>query len=454
MPQISNLICSYLRHLNKFEDLNYIYMQQIADLHIHSKYSRACSPRLTLPNIDKTCRIKGVDIIATGDFTYPEWFSDIKNSLTPSPSPRNGCGERGANDSGLYILKTAEDEKIKFLLSTELALIYKKGDKVRRIHIMVHAPNIKQVEELNKYLDKKYNIRSDGRPILGMPAEELVKLCLSIHPKFLIYPAHIWTPWFAVFGSKSGFDSMEECFGDYTEHIYAYETGLSSDPEMNWRLSGLDKLTLLSNSDAHSLPNIGREANIFDLAEISYDEIYNAIKKKNVNKIKYTIEFYPEEGMYHFDGHRDCNICFTPEETKKHKGICPVCKRPLTVGVMSRVDELADRPAGFKLKGAPGFKKLVELDKIIAEAKGIKSRNSQAVQAEYNSLVKQFDNELNILMNVDLADLKKATLPEVAEGIKRVRQGELTVKPGFDGQYGTVKIFKDDEKKSRQKSLF
>ncbi|MCK4553696.1 DNA helicase UvrD [Candidatus Parcubacteria bacterium] len=427
-------------------------MQQIADLHIHSKYSRACSPRLTLPNIDKTCRIKGVDIIATGDFTYPEWFSDIKDSLTPSPSPASR--ERGVKDSGLYILKSAQDNKVKFLLSTELALIYKKGDKVRRIHIMVHAPNIKQVEELNKYLDKKYNIRSDGRPILGMPAEELIKLCLSIHPKFLIYPAHIWTPWFAVFGSKSGFDSMEECFGDYTEHIYAYETGLSSDPEMNWRLSGLDKLTLLSNSDAHSLPNIGREANIFDLAEISYDEIYNAIKKKNVNKIKYTIEFYPEEGMYHFDGHRDCNICFTPEETKKHKGICPVCKRPLTVGVMSRVDELADRPAGFKLKGAPGFKKLVELDKIIAEAKGIKSRNSQAVQAEYNSLVKQFDNELNILMNVDLADLKKATLPEVAEGIKRVRQGELTVKPGFDGQYGTVKIFKDDEKKSRQKSLF
>ncbi len=455
-------------------------MQQIADLHIHSKYSRACSPRLTLPNIDKTCRIKGVDIIATGDFTYPEWFSDIKNFLTPSPSPRNGCGERGAKDSGLYILKTAEDEKIKFLLSTELALIYKKGDKVRRIHIMVHAPNIKQAEELNKYLDKKYNIRSDGRPILGMPAEELVKLCLSIHPKFLIYPAHIWTPWFAVFGSKSGFDSMEECFGDYTEHIYAYETGLSSDPEMNWRLSVLDKLTLLSNSDAHSLPNIGREANVFDLAEISYDEIYDVIKHKNPPSprlrradtktrkhentetkdkepdsfLDYTIEFYPEEGMYHFDGHRDCNICFAPEETKKHKGICPVCKRPMTVGVMSRVDELADRPAGFKLKGAPGFKKLVELDKIIAEAKGIKSRNSQAVQAEYNSLVQQFGNELNILMNVDLADLKKATLPEVAEGIKRVRQGELTVKPGFDGQYGAVKIFRDDEKKSNQQSLF
>jgi len=450
-------------------------MQQIADLHIHSKYSRACSPQLTLTNIDKTCRIKGVDIIATGDFTFPEWFFDIKNQLEEIKRRRNV--DVSPSSSCLYKLKSAQDEQVKFLLSTEFALIYKKGGKVRRIHIMAHAPNIEAVEELNKFLDKKYNIRSDGRPILGMTAEELVKLCLSIHPKFLIYPAHIWTPWFAVFGSKSGFDSMEECFGKYTENIYAYETGLSSDPEMNWRLSALDKLTLLSNSDAHSLPNIGREANVFDLKEISYDEIYDVIKHGGTKTLKhenteaqkhentktqdesgsflgYTIEFYPEEGMYHFDGHRDCNICFAPEKTKKHKGICPVCKKPLTVGVMSRVDELADRPIGFKLKGAPGFKKLVELDKIIAEAKGIKSRNSQAVQAEYNSLVKQFDNELNILMNVDLEDLKKATLSEVAEGIKRAREGKLIIEPGFDGQYGTVKIFKDDEKKSRQKSLF
>lgn len=427
-------------------------MQQIADLHIHSKYSRACSPQLTLPNVDKTCRVKGVDIIATGDFTYPEWFSDIKNFLTPCPSPASR--EKGANDSGLYILKTAKDDKIKFLLSTELALIYKKGGKCRRIHLVVHAPNIKAVEELNKYLDKKYNIRSDGRPILGMSAEELMKLCLSIHPKFLIYPAHIWTPWFAVFGSKSGFDSMEECFGDYTEHIYAYETGLSSDPEMNWRLSALDKLTLLSNSDAHSLPNIGREANVFDLDKISYDEIYRVIKEKDDKKLKYTIEFYPEEGMYHFDGHRDCGVCFTLEETKKHKAICPVCKKPLTVGVMNRVDELADRPAGFKLKGAPGFKKLVELDKIIAEALNIKSRNSKAVQAEYSNLTSRLGNELDILINIDLKKIKKAALPKIAEGIKRARQGKLIIEPGFDGQYGTVKIFRDDEKKSNQGSLF
>jgi len=317
----------------------------------------------------------------------------------------------------------------------------------------VQAPNIKAVEELNNYLDKKYNIRSDGRPILGMKAPELVKLCLSIHPKFLIYPAHIWTPWFAVFGSKSGFNSLEECFHDQTENIYAIETGLSSDPAMNWRLSALDKITILSNSDAHSLPNIGREASVMDLDNITYDEIYRVIKEKDLKKLKYTIEFYPEEGMYHFDGHRDCGVRFSPEETKKHKGICPVCKKPLTVGVMNRVNELADRPEGFEPKGAVPFKKLVELDKIIAEAMDIKSRSSRQVQAEYNSLIKKGKTEMNILIDEPLENLEKMTLPIIAEGIKRVREGKLIVEPGFDGQYGTVKIFSEKEKEDKQQKL-
>lgn len=418
-------------------------MQQIADLHIHSKYSRACSRDLTLPNIEKACRVKGVNIIATGDFTFPAWWRDIKSLLVETKK-----------DSGLYRLKAAADDKIKFILSTELALIYKKNDRARRIHIVVHAPSVEAVAELNNFLDSKYNIISDGRPILGMSAEELIKICLSIHPQFLIYPAHIWTPWFSVFGSKSGFNSMAECFGDYAKNIYAYETGLSSDPEMNWRLSALDKLTLLSNSDAHSLPNIAREANVFDLNEMTYDELYEAIKNKNINKIKYTIEFYPEEGMYHYDGHRDCNIRLSPAETKKHKGICPVCKKPLVIGVMNRVEDLADRPEGFKLKNAPGFIKLVELDKIIAESLGIKSRHAAKVQQEYNNLVKVFSNEINILINTPFENLKEATLPKIAEGIERVRTGELIIKPGFDGQYGTIRIFDQTANKNKQKSLF
>jgi uncharacterized protein (TIGR00375 family) len=430
-------------------------MEIIADFHIHSKYSRACSKELTLPNIDKTCRIKGVDIIATGDFTYPEWFSDIEKELEE------------IGNSGLYKLKSTEDEKVhpvksrnagatlpqfnrvKFILSTELALIYKSGDRARRIHLVVHAPNIKAVEELNKYLDKKYNIRSDGRPILGMSAVELMKICLSIHPKFMVYPAHIWTPWFSVFGSKSGFDSMEECFGEYTKDIYAYETGLSSDPEMNWRLSALDKLTLLSNSDAHSLPNIAREANVFDLENVTYDEIYNTIKNKDVNKLKYSIEFYPEEGMYHYDGHRDCGTSYSPPETKKQNGICPACKKPLVIGVMNRVEELADREEGYKPKNMSGFKKLVELDKIIAEALDIKSRSSQKVQIEYNKIIKELGSELYILIDAPMEDIKKVALPGIAEGIKRVREGKLIIEPGFDGQYGVVKIFTPTLKKQQ-----
>jgi uncharacterized protein (TIGR00375 family) len=419
-------------------------MRQIADLHIHSKYSRACSKDLTLSNIDKFCRIKGVDIIATGDFTYPAWFSDIKNLL-----------EETNKNTGLYKLKEIKDANIKFILSTELALIYKDGERARRIHIVVHAPNIGAVEELNKFLDKHYNIRSDGRPILGMKTPDLMKLCLSIHPQFLIYPAHIWTPWFSVFGSKSGFNTIEECFHEYTENIYAIETGLSSDPEMNWRLSALDKLTILSNSDAHSLPNIAREANVFDLDEITYEEIYQAIKNKDRKKIKYTIEFYPEEGMYHLDGHRACNIRLTPAESKKNKNICPVCKKPLTIGVLNRVEELADRPDGFRPEKAIAYKKLVGLDKIIAEALETKSRSSQRVQKEYSILIKKFGNEINILIDEDLENLKKQkVMPAIVEGIKRVREGKLSINPGFDGQYGTVKVFSDEEKvQNKQQSL-
>lgn len=420
------------------------FMKQIADLHIHSKYSRACSKQLELENIESACRIKGVDIVATGDFTHPSWFRDVNSKLEE------------IENSGLYRLKSAPDSKIKFVLSTEVALIYKALDKVRRLHIMVMAPNVKTAKEFNDYLSKSgYNIKSDGRPILGMSAQKLCEICFSISSDFAIFPAHIWTPWFAVFGSKSGFDFLEECFGKWTDKICAIETGLSSDPEMNWALSSLDDIVLLSNSDAHSLINIAREANIFYLQDVSYGGICEAINKKSAgkNRLLSTIEFYPEEGMYHFDGHRDCKIRFTPEETKEHSGICPVCKKPLTVGVMSRVKELADREFGFKPKNAAPFVKLVELDKIIAETMNIKSRASKAVLAEYNNLIKLGGNELNILLNLNYDELKKIASGKIAEAIKRVREGNLIIEPGFDGQYGKVKIFSEKEK-AKQKILF
>ncbi len=416
-------------------------MRQILDLHIHSRYSRACSPQLTLANIDRACRTKGVDIIATGDFTYPAWFESIENDLTEI-----------APGAGLYKLKTASDDKVKFILSTEVALIYKDRDKARRIHIVIHAPNVAAVRRLNQELDKKYNIRSDGRPILGIRAPELVKMILKIDPGFLIYPAHIWTPWFSVFGSKSGFDTLEECFQDQTKHIYAFETGLSSDPEMNWRLSALDQLTVLSNSDAHSLDNIGREANVMDiLGPVTYQKIYEQIKDHRGMEL--TVEFYPEEGMYHFDGHRDCHFSCAPEESRKLRNICPVCKKPLVIGVLNRVEELADRPAGFRPKNAVGFKKLVELDKIIAEALGVKSRHSAAVRREYQALVSKYGSELGILLDLDLSELGPEVDSRVKEGLRRVREGNLIIKPGFDGQYGEIDIFSTANKPSRQVPL-
>ena len=404
-------------------------MQQIADFHIHSRFSRACSRDLTIPNIEAMCRIKGIDIIGTGDFTFPAWFKEIKDNLEE------------VNNSGLFKLKTANDEKVLFTLTSEVALIYKKYDKCRRIHIVIHAPSLEAVEELNADLDKDYNIRSDGRPILGMSAEELIEKCLAIDSRFLIYPAHIWTPWFAVFGSKSGFDSLRECFGEYAGHIFACETGLSSDPEMNWRLSGLDKITLLSSSDAHSLSNLAREATVFDLTDRTYDEIYQAIKNKDTKKIKYTIEFYPEEGMYHYDGHRDCGVRMAPPETRKAKGLCPKCGRPVVVGVENRVEELADRPLGYVSKKFPGFKKLVGLEKIIAEALNVKSTKAKKVLLEYDNMIKNLGPELSILLDVPIVTIKKVAGEKIAEGVRRVRAGELRIEPGYDGEYGKVRIF-------------
>lgn len=423
-------------------------MRQILDLHIHSRYSRACSPQLLPENIERTCRAKGVDIIATGDFTHPAWFALLEKALAET-----------APGSGLYKLKNAADDKIKFILSTEVALIYKDGDRCRRIHLVIHAPSLEAVRELNRQLEKKFNIHSDGRPILGIKAPGLVALLLKIDPRFLVYPAHIWTPWFSVFGSKSGFDSLEECFKDQTINIYAVETGLSSDPEMNWRLSALDKLTILSNSDAHSLNNIGREANIMEISEpVTYQKIYNIIKERrraaaNQEGMIKTLEFYPEEGMYHFDGHRDCGFSCEPAESRKLKNICPKCRKPLIIGVLNRVEELADRAVGFKPKAAVGFQKLVELDKIIAEVLNIKNRNSVAVQKQYQRLVSTFGAELGILLNLDLDKVGAEIDFRIAEGIKRVRAGELIVKPGFDGQYGEINIFTGENKPGHQKSL-
>lgn len=383
-------------------------------------------------------------MVSTGDFTHPAWLGELKENLE----------EIG---NGFLQLKKS-DGKVKFVLGTEVSCIYSQGGKTRRVHLCVFLPDFASVDRFNQELvNCGCNIRSDGRPILGLSAKEVLRILKTVNPRGVMIPAHIWTPWFAVFGSKSGFDSLEECFEELAEEIFAIETGLSSDPAMNWRLSQLDKVSIVSNSDAHSLPNIGREANRFalNLADTNYDDFFAAIKNKDPEVFLDTIEFYPEEGMYHIDGHRDCGVSFSPVETKKMNGVCPVCKKSLTVGVLYRVEELADRPEGFIPKNVVPFVSLVELDKIIAEALGVKSRASTKVQAEYHKVVNSERNEFDVLLNLPITELEKITTPEIVEGIRRVREKKVTIVPGFDGQYGHVNIYSEEEKIAhKQKKLF
>jgi len=419
-------------------------MQFIADFHLHSKYSRATSPQMDLENLDKWAKIKGIKVLGTGDFTHPEWLKELKEKLEPA-------------ETGLFKLKSnlpAFVDETRFIFTAEISCIYSKGGRTRKIHIIIFAPSFEIVEKINTQLGWIGNLKSDGRPILGLDAKELAKIVLNISEDCLIVPSHAWTPWFSIFGSRSGFDSVEECFEEYSKEIFAIETGLSSDPAMNWRLSALDRITLISNSDAHSPSRIGREANIFD-TELNYSAITETIKTKNPTKFLYTIEFFPEEGKYHYDGHRLCEISLNPTETKKYNGICPACGKPLTIGVLNRVEQLADRPEGFKPENAIPFKSLVPLTEIIADALGLTVGTKQ-VEGEYKNLIEKFKNEFNILIGLPKAELEAVTLPEITEGVIRVREGKLDIEPGYDGIYGKIRIFSKGEQKtvSRQKTLF
>ncbi len=419
-------------------------MKFVADFHIHSKYSCATSPKMELENLDAWAKIKGIKVLGTGDFTHPKWFEDIKEKLSPA-------------EAGLFRLKKT-DSPTRFILTAEISCIYSKGGKVRKVHIVIFAPSIKAVEKINKELNNIGNLISDGRPILGLDAKELVKIVLSVDKDCLVVPAHIWTPWFAVFGSKSGFNSLEECFDDYAKYIFAVETGLSSDPNMNWRLSQLDKVALISNSDSHSLQKIGREANVFD-TDLSYFKILDAIKSKDPKKFLYTVEFFPEEGRYHFDGHRECDVSLSPKESKKYNNVCPKCGKPLTIGVLNRVEELADRPEGFVPKNAIPFKSLVQLDEVVAESIGV-STASKEVLKHYNNLIKNIGSEFKILLESSKKEIQDFSLPEIAEGVIRMREGKVLIEPGYDGVYGKIKIFSDQENpkihknKINQKTLF
>jgi uncharacterized protein (TIGR00375 family) len=392
--------------------------------------------------------LKGIKVLGTGDFTHPTYFAELRAKLEPQSNGLLGL-IKGAN-------------RTYFLLTAEVSNIFSDRGKTRKIHTLIFAPDFDAAERINGRLGRMGRLSADGRPIFGFPVRELVKTVLDVSDRCLVIPAHAWTPWFSLFGANSGFDSLEECFGEESKHIHAIETGLSSDPEMNWRLSALDPITLISNSDAHSPSRIGREANVF-AGEPNGQEILEAIRQKDRSKFLFTIEFYPEEGKYHYDGHRACGIVFSPAETKRNNYLCPVCKKKLTVGVMHRVESLADRPVGAMPPGGIPSVHLVPLEEIIAAAleQGV---NTAAVEREYQRMISEGGSEFNILLDLSPSELASFCTPRILEGILRVREGRLRIIPGHDGTYGKVQIFIGEkgeetdesmgERDTRQMSLF
>lgn len=419
-------------------------MKIFADLHIHSKYARATSPQMGLENLAKYGKIKGINLIGTGDFTHPDWLKELKQKLKP------------IENTGIYSY-----DNMNFMLTTEISTIYEQDNKVRKIHHVIHVPNFEIIDQINNAFEKKgAALGIDGRLMLkNVSSDQLVEILMGISKDILIIPAHAWTPWFGVLGAKSGFDKIEDCYKDQTKYVYALETGLSSDPAMNWKLSSLDKFTLMSNSDSHSpWPwRLGRECNVFELNKLTYSEIFNAIKNKDKKKFIFTIEVDPSYGKYHWTGHRKCKVMLSPQQSLKLNNKCPVCKRNLTVGVEQRVELLADREINFKPKNAIPFKTLIPLTELIKTILKIDSIYSKTIWNEYNKLVNKFGSEFNVLLETSEKDLEKETNKKLVDFIISNRQGKIKVVPGYDGVYGypvfDSEKFKKFEKKQNNIKL-
>jgi uncharacterized protein (TIGR00375 family) len=421
-------------------------MPFIADLHIHSRYSRACSRSLEPESLYRWCQLKGITVLGTGDFTHPAWAAELKSKLVEA-------------EPGLYRLRpgleSPQDARVpdscrapvRFLLEGEISCIYKRNGKVRKVHHLVFAPSLAAAERISARLGAIGNIRSDGRPILGLDSRDLLSIVRESDPQAYLVPAHAWTPHFAVFGSESGFDSLEECFGDLAREIFAVETGLSSDPPMNWRLSALDRLALISNSDAHSPEKLGREANLFD-CELSYAGLFSALRGRDPKRFLKTLEFFPEEGKYHADGHRKCDARLDPAETIRRGGLCPACGKPVTVGVLHRVEKLADRKKGKRPVGAADFESLIPLKEALGQVLRV-GPASVKVDALYHRLLARFGPELRILREVPPSDLEREGLPLVALALDRMRKGKVSLEPGYDGEYGVISLLDEKDFRSR-----
>ena len=411
-------------------------MKTIADLHIHSRFSMATSKEGTPENLDFWARKKGISLIGTGDFTHPVWREELKERLV-------------TEGNGLYHLR---DEYVKeesrkfpgegtrFVVSGEISSIYKKNGKTRKVHNVILLPSLEAADAMAQRLEKIGNIHSDGRPILGLDSHDLLEMMLDVCPEGILIPAHIWTPHFSVLGAKSGFDSVEECFEELTPYVHALETGLSSDPAMNWRISKLDRYQLVSNSDAHSPSKLGREANLLDI-DCSYEGLYRAIQTGE--GLEGTVEFFPEEGKYHFDGHRKCGVSLSPVEAERLGGICPVCGKKLTMGVDHRVEQLADRAEGFVKKDGKKYESLVPLPEVISACMGY-SAASKKVQGCFEKMLQTLGTEFDILRNVPSEDIKTCAGERIAEGIENVRTGNVKRIPGYDGEYGKIELFDEN----------
>jgi uncharacterized protein (TIGR00375 family) len=397
----------------------------VADFHIHSRYSRACSKDLSVPELAKWAKRKGIGLLGTGDFTHPLWLQELKDALRPT-------GRGFFEAQGAHFMLTAEVN----------TLFYRRG-KAHQIHHVLMTPSVEAAERISEELGAFGSLGLDGRPTLRMEAWRLVEVVLGVEPRSAIVPAHAWTPHFSIFGSNSGFDAIEACFEHRAQDIFMLETGLSSDPAMNWRLSALDRYALISNSDAHSARRIGREANIFN-CELDYDVILAALKTKDRTKFLSTVEFFPEEGKYHYDGHRNCKVRWAPEETKRHGFRCPSCGRRVTVGVLHRIETLADRPEGAQPPGPIPFTRSVPLEEIIADALGV-GTGTQTVDREYFNLLDHCGTEFEVLLKTPAEKLRSVTQAKIADGILRIRAGRVSIEPGYDGEYGKVKIFGESE---------
>ena len=416
-------------------------MQLIVDLHPHSHFSRATSKDSTLEELYKWGKIKGINILGTGDFTHPAWFAEMREKLEPAEPGLFRLKKQVSADIDKTLPESVRRKEIRFVFSVEISTIYSKNGKVRKLHQLIIVPGISAVSAINNRLDQVGNLKSDGRPILGLDSKELLKIVVDIDKNNLFIPAHIWTPWFSLFGSKSGFDTIAEAFEELAGEIKIIETGLSSDPYMNWRLNQLKEMAIISNSDAHSPKKLGREATILD-CEFDYFQIASGLKA-NDERLVGTIEFFPQEGMYHYDGHRSCNVCFSPQETIKHKGLCPVCGKGLTIGVDYRVGQLADKPESYRPAKHKSVEYIIPLVEIIGELKNT-GVNSKSVAAMYDTLISCFGSEFDLLRKVGLKEISTKGYDELAFALGKMRAGQVHIQPGYDGVYGKIKVFGSD----------